>query len=120
MLKLPMGCALEGAGNRASAAATARKWRTIRVLASTRSLMLADNDFLLRQPGQCLGGLFGIENVEVRIGRERLSQIAFCLGRIAYSFVDDPGVKEKLRVSCSLAKSVRDRVSSVLKPTVLV
>src|SRR5580704_9235705 len=112
MLKLPMGWAVEEAGNRASVAASARKQRTTFALASTGSLLRAVNDVLLCQPGQCLGGLLGVENVEARIGCERLSQIAFCIRRIAYGFVDHSGVKEQLRVFCFLAKSVGDRVSS--------
>src|SRR5271156_5753782 len=106
MLKLPMGCAVEGAGNRAIAAATVRKWRKTRDLANTRSLLRADDDFLLCQPRQCLYGLFGIENAEVSIGCQRLLQVASCLRGIPCFFIDHSGVKEQLCVLCSLRQSV--------------
>src|ERR1700736_2251665 len=115
-----MGCAGEGSGITASVAAAAKKYRTMRALTDTGSLLLADNDILLRQRGEPLGCHFGIENVEMRVGCQCLAQVAFCLRRISCFFVDHSRVKQRLRVFCPLRQSVRDGIGGFLKLAALI
>src|SRR5580658_1765747 len=99
MLKLPMGCADEGSGNRIrpATAIPARTDRTRRalVLVSTGSLPLACYDVFLRQPGQRFARRVRIENVEVRIDIQCALEIFLCLRGVAESFVNHARVEEQ-------------------------